>query len=165
MEDNRDVGTGSAGPLEGAMAGLVATAPMTAVMLVLHYLLPAPERYPLEPYRITRRMARRARLSGVLDNKEKLVAATAAAHFSYGAAAGAPFPALLSRLPLPPVLAGALYGLMVWTGSYLGLVPALGILSPATHHPGRRNILMIVAHLVWGSALGWLVQQENKGLG
>jgi hypothetical protein len=49
---------------------------------------------------------------------------------------------------------GAAFGLGVWTASYLGLLPALGILKPATEHPARRNLLMIGAHVVWGSALG-----------
>jgi putative membrane protein len=41
--------------------------------------------------------------------------------------------------------------------SYLGLLPALGILRPATEHPERRNALMIVAHLIWGSITGLIV--------
>ena len=28
----------------------------------------------------------------------------------------------------------------------------MGILKPATRHPGRRNMLMIAAHIVWGAA-------------
>ena len=55
-----------------------------------------------------------------------------------------------------------LYGLAVWAGSYLGLLPALGIMSPATDHPLRRTALMIAAHLVWGSALGTFVDLLNK---
>ena len=55
---------------------------------------------------------------------------------------------------VPPPLAGACYGLAVWAGSYLGLLPALGVLKPATEHPVRRIALMIAAHLVWGAALG-----------
>jgi hypothetical protein len=60
------------------------------------------------------------------------------------------------------VLAGTLYGLVVWGASYLGLVPALGLLSPATRHPRRRNALMIAAHLVWGAALGLLAAQRPR---
>ncbi len=148
--------------LQGALAGLLATAPMTAVMLILHRLLPGYERYPAEPYRITTRVARRLGLSRLLDDTADRVAATTAAHFGYGAAAGALFPPLAARLPLPAVLAGTLYGLVVWGASYLGLVPALGLLSPATRHPRRRNALMIAAHLVWGAALGLLAAQRPR---
>jgi hypothetical protein len=146
----------SAGARRGALAGLAATAPMTGVMLLLHRLLPGYQRYPLEPYRITTRLARRLHLSRYLDDQSGRVAATTVAHFGYGAAAGALFPPLTQRLPVPGVLAGLVYGLLVWAGSYLGLVPALGLLSPATQQPARRNALMIAAHLVWGAALGLL---------
>jgi hypothetical protein len=32
-------------------------------------------------------------------------------------------------------------------------MPGLRILQPAHDHPGRRNALMIAAHLVWGTTL------------
>jgi len=41
----------------------------------------------------------------------------------------------------------------------LGMLPALGILHPATEHPARRNALMIGAHIVWGTTLGLAVEQ------
>ena len=43
---------------------------------------------------------------------------------------------------------GALFGLTVWAGSYLGLVPALQLLAPATRHPWRRNVLMDLVEIV-----------------
>jgi hypothetical protein len=39
------------------------------------------------------------------------------------------------------------------------LPDVLGILRPATEHPARRNALMIGAHVVWGVALGLIVEQ------
>jgi hypothetical protein len=161
MEDTFPFEAGGPGLAQGAVAGLIATAPMTAVMLLLHRLLPGYERYPVEPYRITTRAARRVGLGHLLDDKEEKIAATTVAHFGYGAAAGALFPPLLGRLPLPPALAGVAYGLLVWAGSYLGLVPALGLLSPATKHPARRNLLMIAAHVIWGACLGVLVGRRT----
>jgi hypothetical protein len=154
--------TAPPGLYQGALAGLVATAPMTAVMLLLHRLLPGYERYPVEPYRITTRVARRLGFARGLRGKPERAAATTVAHFGYGAAAGALFPPLAARLPLPTVLTGTLYGLLVWAGSYLGLLPALGVLTPATQHPRRRNLLMIAAHLVWGAVLGLIVQHRAK---
>jgi putative membrane protein len=41
--------------------------------------------------------------------------------------------------------------------SYLLALPILKILTPATEHPARRNILMILAHFVWGATLGLVV--------
>lgn len=150
----------------GAVAGLIATVPMSIVMLGLHRLLPMYERYPVEPYRITTRMARRVGLTRRMTHTEREVAATVA-HFSYGAAAGAVFVPWAVRLPVPLALTGIVFGLFVWTASYMGLLPAIGILSPAQKHPARRNALMIAAHVVWGAALGWLVQlgqdMESEG--
>jgi hypothetical protein len=42
---------------------------------------------------------------------------------------------------------------MVWVVSYFGIMPGLRTLRPAHDRPGRRNALMIAAHLVWGSTL------------
>ena len=60
------------------------------------------------------------------------------------------------REPMSDVGKGIAFGLGVWTASYLGLLPALGILKPATQHPLRRNLLMIGAHVVWGASLAGL---------
>ena len=62
---------------DGALAGLVATAPMTAVMLLLHRLLPEHEQYPLEPLRITRRVAERVGLGEAAGEGGDALAATA----------------------------------------------------------------------------------------
>jgi hypothetical protein len=49
-------------------------------------------------------------------------------------------------------LVGLTFGLGVWAVSYLGLMPALGLHESATEHLRRRNLLMIAAHAVWGTA-------------
>jgi hypothetical protein len=63
----------------GALAGLMATGPMTAVMLILHRLLPWWERYELPPTEITERATEKVGLD--LDNTA-LQAVTTAAHIS-----------------------------------------------------------------------------------
>src|SRR4051794_11851094 len=60
---------------------------------------------------------------------------TLLAHFGMGTAAGALYGLLAPRQRLLGPLAGAGFGLAVWAGNYLGLLPALGILRPATEHP------------------------------
>ena len=47
-------------------------------------------------------------------------------------------------------VSGPASGVAVWLASYMGWIPAVGILEPAPRHPVRRNGLMIGAHLVWG---------------
>jgi uncharacterized membrane protein YagU involved in acid resistance len=137
---------------EGAAAGFIATFPMTLVMVLLHRLLPWWERYPLPPRQITEEVTRRAGAREHMDEPQRR-AATLLMHFGFGAAAGALYVPLASRLNLPIVLRGVIFGMMVWTGSYLGWLPAARVLPPATEHPTRRTLLMTVAHLVWGSAL------------
>jgi uncharacterized membrane protein YagU involved in acid resistance len=142
--------------LAGSLAGFVATAHMTAAMLLMHRRLPRRERYPLPPAEITSKIAREAGVHKHIDETRRHLSATVLSHFGYGAAAGTLYAPLSRQLPGPPLLKGVAFGLVVWTGSYLGLLPALGILRPATEHPARRNALMIAAHVVWGSVLGLL---------
>jgi hypothetical protein len=123
----------------GAIAGFVATLAMTAAMRRLHRQLPARERYPLTPREIVDATVRpRAATAPDL---------TLIAHFAYGAGCGA----LLAALgPRPGRLGGVLAGGTVWLTSYMGWIPALGVLTPATAHPLRRNALMFAAHMSWG---------------
>jgi len=127
--------------LYGALAGFAATALMTSAMWRLHRRLPEEERYPLPPREITDRV-----LVAAEDDVVRDTAMTS--HFLYGALAGA---LICAVRPPRNVAEGGLAGLAVWAGSYFGWVPALGILRPASDHPPRRNALMIMVHLIWGS--------------
>jgi hypothetical protein len=116
---------------------------MTFVMQELFRRLSAAERYPLPPREITERAATAVRH----DNAASLPDASLNAHLAYGAAAGA---LLVLARRRPGILIGAVYGVLVWAGSYFGWAPALRILKPANEQPVRRSLLMIAAHLVWG---------------
>ena len=141
----------------GAVAGIVGTMAMTAAMRRLHARLPAEERYPLTPRDAAGSKAASggSGASGIVgeamgrppDGAAKDI--TTAAHFAYGAACGA----LLSAAnPRTGKAAGAAAGAAIWLASYMGWIPALTLLKPATEHPARRNGLMIAVHLVWGAA-------------
>jgi uncharacterized membrane protein YagU involved in acid resistance len=91
-------------------------------------------------------------------DEQELTWLTLTLHFLFGAAAGSIYGLLEPRVPLNESAKGSLMGMAVWSGSYLGWIPAFRILPPATGHPWRRNLLMIVAHLVWGTALGILTR-------
>ncbi|HEX8556949.1 MAG TPA: DUF6789 family protein [Pyrinomonadaceae bacterium] len=152
--------------LLGALAGLAATAPMTLAMKLMHEQLPGDEQYPLPPRQVTEGMAEKAGVNEHLDDEER-AAATWASHFAYGAACGALYGALTSggRADSRPLLAGAGFGVAVWAGSYLGWLPAAGIISPATEHPARRNALMIAAHLVWGATAALALKEADDRWG
>ncbi len=139
--------------LQGALAGMLGTLPMTVVMLILHRLLPKWQKYALPPQEITDEFAKRTHLKKRMD-KEQLLGAALVSHFGYGAAMGILYTTLTRMLPLPAVVRGMLFGLVVWGGSYLGLLPSLGFSESAVREPLRRNLLMILSHLVWGSTTG-----------
>jgi hypothetical protein len=125
----------------GGIAGFVATMAMTMAMRRLHGQLPAKERYPLTPREI-------------VDSALHPPAATApdltlVVHFAYGAGCGALIAAANPRIGR---LGGAAAGGAVWLTSYMGWLPAFGVLKPATEHPLRRDALMLGAHFVWGWA-------------
>ena len=142
--------------VSGTLAGLGATAPMTLAMVAMHRRLPPGQRYPLPPRQITMNAAAKVGAREHLDETER-TGLTLLAHFSYGAFVGGLFGLIAPRQPSGSIPAGIGYGLLVWAGSYLGLLPALGLLSPATRHPPERNALMIAAHVIWGAAAGALV--------
>ena len=147
--------------LIGALAGLGATVPMTVGMEALFRFLPKRQRYPLPPRQIAMALAEQAGVKEQL-NPPARTTVTLAAHFGYGAATGAIYAPMAIENGWPPVVSGVGFGLTVWATSYLGLLPAVRLLSPATEHPIRRNALMITAHAVWGVTLGLLVDRLSK---
>jgi putative membrane protein len=147
--------------LKGACAGFVGTAPMTAVMVTGWQLLPADEKYPMLPRQIVGELTERLEIEDRMS-EEQVVAATLFSHFSYGALFGSADALLAQRIPLPHSMKGLLAGFALLVGSYLGWLPAVGILPPATRHPWRRNLLMIVAHFVWGVTMGMALKKLNS---
>ena len=93
-------------------------------------------------------------------NKQQVLAATLVSHFGYGASMGAVYSPLRKRIPLPIVVRGILFGLVVWAGSYLALLPLLGMSESGQREPVRRNLMMIAAHIVWGAVLGATADAE-----
>jgi uncharacterized membrane protein YagU involved in acid resistance len=132
--------------LIGGIAGFSGTLAMTAAMRRLHRQLPEGERYPLTPREIIDSTAVQT-ATALPDDAAKDI--TTAAHFAYGAATGALIAAANPRIDK---VTGGMAGVTVWLASYMGWIPGVGILKPATAHPPRRNLLMVAAHIVWGTA-------------
>ncbi|HYI64643.1 MAG TPA: hypothetical protein VEW71_07135 [Allosphingosinicella sp.] len=123
----------------GGIAGFVATMAMTSAMRRLHGKLPAKERYPLPPREI---------VDATLDPPRAWAPdITLAAHFAYGAGCGA---LIAAANPKAGRITGSIAGGGIWLASYMGWIPAFGVLKPATGHPLRRNAVMIAAHFAWG---------------
>lgn len=136
--------------LSGGIAGLIATAPMTAVMAALHTRLPAQQRHPLPPEHIVGSM--RAKL-GLGPRGDAYRAQVGLAHFGYGAGMGSVYFTLVAPWTAKLPMRGALFGVLVWAVSYFGLIPGMGLLPSAEHDSRQRNALMIAAHIVWGTTL------------
>ncbi len=139
--------------LNGACAGFAGTLPMTIFMLLTQRFLPHGQRYALPPEIITKELAHRAHIRHHM-NKIAILGATLVSHFGYGAAMGTLYSPLARRIPLPSVVKGVCFGLFIWAASYLGLLPLIGLSESGHSEPGRRNLMMIAAHAVWGSSMG-----------
>jgi putative membrane protein len=123
-------------------------------MPLTHRLAPPP------PQQVTVDIADRAGFE--LETPQQQLAATSTAHFGYGAAGGALYGVASDFLPGSTICKGVGFGLAVWTGSYLGWLDAIGSAAAADHQTGRRNQMMIAAHVVWGAALGVLFEGLAK---
>jgi len=137
----------------GALAGTLATLPMSAVML-------AAQRLGLmgkqPPAKITDAALDATRIDPPPPQRRGLAVV---AHFAFGAAVGALFSAMHRRAPRVgrATVEGVAFGSVVWAASYAGWVPALGIMPPPTEDRPGRPASMIVAHWVFGAALGLMV--------
>lgn len=136
----------------GALAGLMATGPMTYAQMSFFNALPEDEKSPIPPATITDDVFKKL---GIRLGDSAIVPATMAAHYGYGVATAIPYSIYLSDVPLPNVVKGSLYGFAVWAASYAGLHPMLGLRSQVSNMPLRRNLMMIAAHFVWGTSVAY----------
>jgi uncharacterized membrane protein YagU involved in acid resistance len=148
--------------VRGAVAGAVATVPMTLVIELLNRSVPRHRRPHLPPRQITEELADRSG-SAPRAGERALDAATMLTHFGFGAAMGAGYATFADRLPMAAPLAGSLFGLAVWAGYYAGVMPALNLQPPPHERPAYRNATMVVGHLVWGAALGLAERALRRG--
>jgi len=150
--------------LQGGIAGFVATGPMSLFMLVTQRFLPKRQQYALPPEIITEELAHRTHVRWHI-NKKQVKAATVVSHFGYGAAMGVLYGLLFKKVSLPSSVKGVLFGLVVWVASYLGLLPLIGMSESGQREPGKRNLMMIAAHAVWGTTMGLVAEffVEKRG--
>jgi len=134
----------------GALAGTFATGAMSLFMLGArraNWLGTPP------PKKLT------DRLLGTLGHPRRAWSSwplTALNHAAFGAAAGVPFAVVAARLrtPVGRALAGSVYGALVWSAMYQGVLPALGVMAkPRWDRPGRPTA-MLLAHVIYGACLG-----------
>lgn len=143
--------------LNGAMAGALATIPMSAVMVGAQR-VGLMGRQP--PEVITQRALDAANTEPTTTATKALAAAL---HFAFGAAAGTVF-ALLNRDETSRPLAvakGVGFGLALYAASYGGWIPATGILPAPQRDRKGRQPSMAAAHVVYGAALALLLSGDD----
>lgn len=126
----------------GALSGLWATWPMTAVLVAASRRGLLDE---LPPLKIVH-----ALLPGLDERTARGLAAVA--HAAYGAGAGAVLAAVAPAAPLKR-RATVGYALLVWLLSYQGWVPLAGVMPPVVRDRRGRALSIALAHVVWGALL------------
>ena len=107
------------------------------------------------PQEITERAA--TAVEGEPPAHETAVALATASHFAFGAGAGAVYGIVGAPRRLAfriPWSVG--YALAIWFVSYAGWAPALRLMPPPTEDDPGRQTTMVLAHVVYGSALAAL---------
>ena len=143
--------------LLGATAGALATVAMSAVMVAAKRAGVTGE---LPPEQITRSAIAASSVEPLDDLTEAAIAVVT--HIGFGATAGALFGLLTARTVAArgsfaiAAFTGMIYATGIWLVSYQGWVPALGIMPPASRDRPGRVVTMLVAHWVYGAALGVL---------
>jgi hypothetical protein len=146
----------------GSAAGAAATLPMSGVVwgartIGVYRRKPPPEQVAEES---TRPLFEPKRLPGPAR-----AALKTGQHFGFGGAVGGVF-GLASFAVKPSALTGLLTGLGVWAASYGHVIPAVGVMPPPGRDEHGRAATMVVAHVVYGLALGlglrwWLERRRT----
>jgi hypothetical protein len=130
----------------GFLAGALATAPMSAAFALARLIGTISE---LPPHKAIRAISPQLR-------EPQRTRVAAAAHVLVGAAAGTAYGAVVPR-PARGTLSGIAAGLTVWLVGYEVVMPAVTGMPRAQHDDRRRAATILLAHVVYGAALGSMV--------
>jgi hypothetical protein len=141
--------------LVGAGAGVAATVPQSVIVWGLRWAgvygsPPAPEQVS---ERISRPVLNLRALPAPARISVKLVQ-----HVGFGALCGAGYGLATTKLP-PTAITGVLTGLGVWAVNYAGWLPAAHIMPPPHNDETGRQGTLLLAHMVYGLALGLLMKR------
>ena len=144
----------------GSLAGALATLVMSAFMLAAGRLGWLTEQAPETVTRRSVKLATGSRIRG-----SSLHTLTVLLHLGFGAGGGAAYAAALGRSPRPVMasgLLGASFGTIVWFVSYGGILPGLGLMPRVSEDERQRPLVMLLAHWIYGGALGLLVSARSE---
>ena len=140
--------------MHGAYAGALATTAMTGLMKAGQWM--GFYRLEIAPKQITERALDKAGLQRQTSEDEEILL-TALNHWAYGTGSGILFGILRRRLDLtlPGSIQGIIFGLALWVISYMGWVPAVGLMPAVWNQRRDRAIELVLAHVVYGATLGF----------
>ena len=128
---------------------------MTMYWEMMHSRLPGEPPRPLPPREVVEALAVKAGVSRHLSERD-IEWLAMAAHIGYGAATGALL-GLMAPRGARGVATGMLFGLGVWTASYLGWLPATGVRHSPRYDLPARTALILSSHILWGAVAGLML--------
>ena len=72
-------------------------------------------------------------------------------HYAFGASVGALYGGVVDVAPRAAAALGLPFGVAVWLGAHVIMVPALGLAAPPTRQPLPKEALEFLLHLVYGA--------------
>jgi putative membrane protein len=145
------------GILAGLVAGLVGAGAMSLVHKGLTAINPGPPPPPAAAEQkeedstvkvadgITRLILQRP----LPDDKKPLAANLV--HYGFGASVGAVYGGVAAVMPRVTMALGLPFGVAVWLGAHVIMVPALGLAPPPTRQPLGKEASELALHLVYGA--------------
>ena len=72
-------------------------------------------------------------------------------HYAFGAGVGGLYGGFATVMPRVTVALGLPFGVAVWLGAHVIMVPALGLAPPPTRQPLTKETVELALHLVYGA--------------
>jgi putative membrane protein len=72
-------------------------------------------------------------------------------HYAFGASVGGLYGGIATLAPRVTLARGVPFGVAVWLGAHVIMVPALGLAPPLTRQPPSKEALEFVMHVVYGA--------------
>jgi putative membrane protein len=140
------------GALLGLVGGLLAAGAMSLAHQLVSQVAPKAESPPVpkEEDSTVKVASAAMRLAGASLAEEQKPLASSIVHYGFGASVGAFYGAVAEIVPRVTVAAGLPFGVAVWLGAHVVVVPALGLAEPPTRQPVRQEAEEFGLHLLYG---------------
>lgn len=140
------------GAVVGLIGGLIAAGAMSVAHRLVGEVAPRPEPPPSSreedsTVKVASAVTRQAGYRLAEDQKPK---AGTMVHYAFGGSVGAFYGAVAEIVPRVTAGVGLPFGVAVWLGAHVIVVPALGLSEPPPRRPVRQEAEEFGLHLVYG---------------